>query len=83
MRNSSAEPGTTLLGPTTSVEPSSTIKLSGTYAFTFTTAGTCSCDCAVHGLSMTATVVVKQIHEDPGTHRSSDLLATPPGARYM
>ncbi|HVO35303.1 MAG TPA: Ig-like domain-containing protein, partial [Gemmatimonadales bacterium] len=38
---------------------SSSIKTSGTYAITFTSAGTYQYDCAVHGLSMTGTVVVK------------------------
>ncbi len=32
---------------------------SGTYSFTFTTAGTYTYDCAVHGASMTGTVVVR------------------------
>lgn len=38
---------------------SSAIMTSGTYAFTFTTAGTYQYDCAVHGASMTGTVVVR------------------------
>lgn len=38
---------------------SSTIKSSGTYSVTFTTAGTYSYDCAVHGQSMTGRVVVR------------------------
>jgi adhesin/invasin len=38
---------------------SSTITSSGTYAFTFATAGTYTYDCAVHGASMSGTVVVK------------------------
>jgi plastocyanin len=38
---------------------SSTIKNSGTYAFTFTSAGTYTYDCGVHGLSMTGRVVVR------------------------
>jgi plastocyanin len=38
---------------------SSTIKTSGTYSFTFITAGTYTYDCAVHGLAMTGTIVVR------------------------
>ncbi|HYL21989.1 MAG TPA: Ig-like domain-containing protein [Gemmatimonadales bacterium] len=39
--------------------PSSPIKTSGMYPNTFTTAGTYTYDCSVHGLAMTGTVVVK------------------------
>jgi plastocyanin len=38
---------------------SSTIKSSGTYAFTFNNTGTFTYDCAVHGAAMTGTVVVQ------------------------
>lgn len=38
---------------------SSTIKSSGTYSFTFVSAGTYTYNCAVHGNAMTGTVVVK------------------------
>lgn len=38
---------------------SSTVKTSGTYAFTFNAAGTYTYDCAVHGAAMTGTVVVR------------------------
>jgi plastocyanin/uncharacterized protein YjdB len=38
---------------------SSTTKISGTYAFTFNSAGTYTYDCGVHGLSMTGRVVVR------------------------
>jgi len=38
---------------------SSTIKNSGTYVFQFNTPGTYTYDCAVHGLAMTGTIVVK------------------------
>jgi plastocyanin len=38
---------------------SSTIKTSGTYAFTFTAAGTYTYDCAVHGIAMTGRIVVR------------------------
>ena len=37
----------------------STIKTTGTYAFTFTTAGTYTYDCLVHGSAMTGRIVVK------------------------
>lgn len=38
---------------------SSAIMTSGSYSFTFNTAGTYTYDCAVHGASMTGTVVVR------------------------
>jgi plastocyanin len=38
---------------------SSTIKSSGTYSFTFASAGTYTYDCGVHGLTMTGRVVVR------------------------
>ena len=38
---------------------SSTIKATGTYAFTFNTIGTYTYECGVHGSSMTGTIVVK------------------------
>ena len=38
---------------------SSAIMTIGTYSFTFNTAGTYQYDCAVHGLAMTGTIVVR------------------------
>ena len=38
---------------------SSTIKSTGTYSFTFASAGTYTYDCAVHGIVMNGTIVVK------------------------